>query len=424
MRILVIGINYAPERTSVAPFTAGLCEHLASQGNAVTVVTAFPYYPEWRVWDGYRGLLYRKEVIRGVEIRRVAHFVPAKPSSLLQRLAYDISFTLAAFFAALFTGKCDLIYCSCPPPTVAFAAYLLGLLKHAPFVMKVTDLASDAALSTGIMKSSTCIRLARAFEAFTYRKALGVICLCQGFIDRLGERGVPPEKLHLIPDWGDTKQVRPQPRDSSFRQAHDISPSAFVVLHTGNMGKKQDLANVVQAAQSSRNDTDLFWLLVGQGEERQALEEEIQRRHLTNIRILPLQPVESLSQMYAAADALLVNQKKAVEDAVIPSKLLTYMAAGRAVVAAVSERSETARQVHRANCGVVAPAEDPRALVEAACALRSAPAFCQRLGKNGRAYAEANFTKRSVLQRYDEFLSTFSRPEPELVLAAHPGRNR
>jgi len=424
MRILVLGINYAPERTSVAPFTTGLCEHLASQGHQVTVVTAFPYYPEWRVWDGYRGRLYRKERINGVEVRRVAHFVPAKPSNLVQRLLYDLSYTLAAFCAALFTGKCDLIYCSCPPPTVAFASYLLGILKGAPFVMKLTDLASDAALSTGIMKSSACLRLARAFEAFTYRKALGVICLCQGFIDRLRERGVSPEKLHLIPDWGDTKGIRPQARDASFRETNDIPSGAFLVLHTGNMGKKQDLTNVVHAAQLSRSDPDLVWLLVGQGEERVALEQEIQHHGLINIHLLPLQPAEGLSAMYAAADALLVNQRKAVEDAVIPSKLLTYMAAGRAVVAAVSDRSETARQISRANCGVVAPAEDPDALVEAVHALRSAPSFCQRLGKNGRAYAEANFTKSSVLQRYDEFLARFVRSAAELVLAAHPGGER
>jgi colanic acid biosynthesis glycosyl transferase WcaI len=196
------------------------------------------------------------------------------------------------------------------------------------------------------------------------------------------------------------------------------------MLHTGNMGKKQDLINVVHAAQFSQGDPGLVWLLVGQGEERAVLDQEIQQRSLKNIRLLPLQPAETLSRMYAAADALLVNQRKAVEDAVIPSKLLTYMAAGRAVVAAVSERSETARQVSRANCGVVVPAEDPRALVQGVCALRSAPALCQRLGKNGRAYAEANFTKSSVLQRYDEFLAGLGRTAAKLVLAAHPGGHR
>jgi hypothetical protein len=107
MRILVLGINYAPERTSVAPFTTGLCEHLAEQGHDVNVVTAFPYYPEWRVWDGYRGCWYRRESIHGVNVRRVWHYIPRTPSKLLQRLAYDLSFTLTAFFAALFLSAAD-----------------------------------------------------------------------------------------------------------------------------------------------------------------------------------------------------------------------------------------------------------------------------------------------------------------------------
>src|SRR6202046_1099576 len=94
VRILVIGINYSPEKTSVGPFTTGLCEHLATQGHQVKVVTAFPYYPEWRVWDGYRGSLYRREIINGVIVHRVAHYVPAKASRLIERLAYDFTFTI------------------------------------------------------------------------------------------------------------------------------------------------------------------------------------------------------------------------------------------------------------------------------------------------------------------------------------------
>jgi len=418
MRILVLGINYAPEKTSVAPFTTGLCEHLASLGHRVTVVTAFPYYPQWKVWEGYRGSLYRREHLHGVDVRRVAHFVPYKPSNLLQRLAYDLSFTLSAFFAALFTGKCDLIYCSCPPPTVALAAYLLGFLKRAPFIIKLTDLASDAALSTGILKNNTGIRLARAFEKFISSKAIAVVCLCQGFIDRLRERGVPAEKLCLIPDWGDTDHIRPGSRNSPFRAIHNISPTVFLALHTGNMGKKQDLGNLVRAADCSRGESTLLWLLVGDGEDRAALQQEISRLRLTNIRLLPLQPVESLPQMYAAADALLLNQKSAVEDAVIPSKLLTYMASGRAVVAAVSARSEAARQIQRADCGLLVAPENPEALVYGVTTLRRAPAFRQRLGRNGRAYAEAHFTKNRVLRSYERLFASLGFPVADLARIA------
>ncbi|HKW61708.1 MAG TPA: WcaI family glycosyltransferase [Candidatus Acidoferrum sp.] len=418
MHILVLGINYSPEKTSVAPFTTGLCEHLAGLGHRVTVVTAFPYYPEWRVWDGYRGKLYRREFIRGVEVRRVRHFVSRKPSKLLNRLAYDLSFTLAAFIAALFTSKCDLIYCSCPPPAVAFAAWLLGRSKRAPFIMKLTDLASDAALSTGIVKNSMFLRVARAFEKFTCSKALAVVCLCQGFIDRLRERSVAPEKLHLIPDWGNSALSSSGPRDASFRHAHAISPEIFLAMHTGNMGRKQDLQNLVRAAQLSRQDSGLLWLLVGEGEERVALEQEILRYELTNIRLLPLQPPEAVPQMYAAADALLLNQRSAIEDAVIPSKLLTYMSSGRAVVAAVSDRSEAARQVRRADCGVLVPAENPDALLDGVNKLRRVPALRQRLGRNGRAYAEAHFTKDRVLASYERLFAALGFPVAERVRAA------
>ena len=403
MRILVLGINYTPERTSVAPFTTGLCEHLAAEGNKVTVVTAFPYYPEWRVWDGYRGSLYRKESINGVAVHRVAHYVPRKPSRLIERLAYDISFTVNCFVAALFAGGCDLIYCSCPPPTVAFAAYLLGLIKGAPYVMKLTDLASDAALATGIMKPGFAIRLARIFEVFSCRKALAVVCLCQGFIDRLKERGVSEEKLRLISDWGDTENLRPAEEGNAFRAANQLSSKQFLIFHTGNMGKKQALMNVVRAAEVAKNDPELRWMVVGQGEERGLLEAEISRRCLTNIQLLPLQPAEFLPEMYGCADLLLLNQAAAVEDAVIPSKLLTYMGAGRAIVAAVSEKSEAARQIRRANCGVVIPPENPKALADAMLSLRSDADLRRKLGANARAYAEIHFTKAGVLRRYDEF---------------------
>jgi colanic acid biosynthesis glycosyl transferase WcaI len=403
VRVLVIGINYAPERTGVAPFTTGLCEHLSRAGHDVNVVTAFPYYPEWRVWDGYRGLFYRQEALNGVTVHRIAHYVPSKPSRLLERLAYDFSFTFTSFLVALFTGKCDAIYCSCPPPTVALAGYVLGKIKRAPYVIKLTDLASDAALATGILKEGWVVRVARAIEGFVYRKASAIVCLCQGFADKLISRGVDSGKLHLIADWGDTESIRPVEADCVFRQANGFSPSQCIVLHSGNMGKKQNLTNVVKAAELAQEIPDLLWLLVGGGEDRAAIEREIAERRLANIRLLPFQPAKTLPDMYSSADMVLLNQTATLEGAVIPSKLLTYMAAGRPVVAAVSEKSEAARLIRDADCGVIAAAEDPASLVAAVLSLRADCELRKRLGANGRAYAEEHFTKAKVLQAYDEF---------------------
>lgn len=408
MRVLVLGTNYAPERTAVAPYTTGLCEHLASEGHQVAVITAFPYYPEWRVWDGYRGRAYQRDRINNVSLLRVWHFVPRRASNLVQRLAHHFSFTLSAFLAGLFAGKFDVIYCCCPPPTLALTAYVLAKIHRKPFVIKLTDLASDAALATGILKDGLAVRLARAIERFVYHKADRVVCLCQGFVEKLAARGIAREKLELIPDWADTQRVYPIAGASPFRRANELTEDQFLVMHTGNMGKKQDLMNVVRAAELSQDTPDLTWLLVGQGEERAVIEEEIRHRKLRNISLLPLQPVEGMAEMYSAADVLLLNQKAAVEDSVIPSKLLTYMAAGRIVLAAVSERSEAARQIRDAQCGLLVPAEDPKALVEAVSLLRRDPARRQRLGANGRVYADLHFRKQKVLQEYGLLFSGYA----------------
>jgi colanic acid biosynthesis glycosyl transferase WcaI len=408
MRILVLGNNYAPERTGIAPFTTGLCEDLAARGHKVTAITARPSYPEWRVWDGYRNFMYRKESLNGVEVRRIWHFLPRRPSGLVQRLCHDLSFTLGGFMAGLVAGEFDVIYCCCPPPTLGLAAYVLGKIRRKPYIMKLADLASDAALATGILTDGWLVRIARGLESLVYRKAQKVVCLCQGFMDKLVSRGVPSEKLHLIPDWADLQRVYPIDNATSFRRENNLSLEQFLVLHSGNMGKKQDLLNVVRAAELCRSIPEIVWLLVGDGEDRALIAEEIGRQNLENIRLLPLQPAESLAEMYSAADVLLLNQKATVQDAVIPSKLLTYMAAGRAVIAAVSERSESARLVQAARCGLIVPAEDPDAFVRTVMDLRESPELREEFGKNGRAYADRNFTKEKVLDEYEIIFNAFT----------------
>ena len=407
MRVLVVGTNYVPERTGMAPFSTGLCEHFADQGHDVHVVTTFPYYPEWRIWDGYRGKLTQRENINGVNVRRVWHYVPARASSLLQRLLHDVSFAIHVFFAALFVRKFDIVCCVCPPPTLALTGYLLSLFRRQPYMILLTDLASDAALATGIMQEGFAVRMARNLEEFLYRHAVNVVCICQGFVEKLTARRVDPDSLVLIPLWGNTDNVYPIEGATKFREANNFKPNDFLAMYTGNIGKKQDLMNVVRAAELSRHLTDLTWVLVGDGEERNLIDDAIRQRGLTNIRMLPLQPVSILAEMYSAANALFIHQKAAVVDSVIPSKLLTYMAAGRPILAAVSDKSETARYVESANCGLVLHPESPEALVESVLSLRSDSALQSRLGASGRTYVQQHFAKDKILQKYDLLFSRY-----------------
>jgi len=408
LRVLVLCTNYIPEKTGMAPYATALSEHWAANGHSVTAITAFPYYPAWRVWDEYRGRLYQREYINNVIVRRVWHLVPSRASSLLQRLAHDLSFTLSAFLAGLFTGNFDVICCVCPPPTLAFTAYLLSKIRRKSYVTVLTDLASDAALATGILKEGSVVRAARALEEFIYCNADKVVCICQGFVERLTARGIPQQRLALVPLWGDTQQVYPVAGATAFRRSNRLTERQFLVMYTGNIGKKQDLLNVVRAAELSKDVPDLVWLIVGQGEERSLIEEAITQRELKNILLLPLQPAAGLAEMYSSADVLLLNQKAALVDSVIPSKLLTYMAAGRTVLAAVNDKSESARYIERAQCGLTVAPEDPKALLEAVLSLRADPALRERLGTNGRAYVQRHFTRERVLQEYDQLFGNYT----------------
>jgi colanic acid biosynthesis glycosyl transferase WcaI len=406
MRILILGINYFPEPTSVSPFTTGLAEHLASRGHSVQVITAFPYYPAWRVWKEYRGRVIHKEVRNGVRVCRVRHFVPKRASSLVQRLLHDFSFALAALLAGLTANTFDIIYCSSPPPAVALAGYVLSRVRRVPYTIKLTDLASEAAIATGIVANNRLIRIARSIEHFAYSRSTAIFCLCGGFIDALVRGGIPTSKLLLIPDWGETERIRPTTSDGSFRAAYDIRREQFVALHAGNMGKKQDLLNIVRAAELTRDNPHLVWLIVGQGEERHIIETEISNQRLTNVRLLPLQPADQLCEMYAAADVLLLNQKATVRDAVIPSKLLSYMSSGRPVIAAVHGESEAAHLVRKAECGLIVPPEHPEALVQGITSLRQDTALRQRMAEKGRSYVVTHFSRSYVLSLYDSYFES------------------
>lgn len=407
MHILVIGINYWPEETSVAPFTTGLCQHLVEAGHQVTVITAFPYYPEWRIRDGYRGRVYSRETIAGVDVRRVLHYVPRKPKSLVERLLHDMTFSLQALIVACGVGDIDAILCSSPPPFTPLVAWIHSRTRRVPYVVKITDLATEAAISTGILAPGFLARLARSLERFNYRGARSVSVLCRAFKTQLVELGVPADQVVVVPDWADTVHIQPLERQNRFRREQGFEPSDFVVVHAGNMGLKQKLETLIEAAAlTEKSGVPIKWLLVGDGEDREQLQQMAKARSLSSVRFLRLLPRDTLPHALAGANLLILAQRASVTDAVVPSKLLTYMASGRAIVASVNAESETARRVNEANCGVIVAPEDPRALMDAVTSLRGLAADVDEFGRRARAYVEAHFSKDAVLRSYDSFFDT------------------
>jgi len=408
MQILVLSINYTPEPTGFAPHVSALCEYMAARDNSVTVLTGFPFAPHWLRWSEYRGKIVARESIRNVDVIRLTHFIPTRPGNALQRIWMEGSFCLmavVALFAELCCTHWDIILYVGAQPSLAMFARLLSALHHVPYVVAINDLAAQVATDVGIVSNKLLAEMLTNFEYVAYNKASGAMVLCEAFRQTLVEHHFPEERIRLIYNPVDIEIVRPTD-GSAFRKAHGLSPDDFIILFSGSMGLKQGLTNVVEAARVTRDEfPQIKWVLVGDGESKRAVEKLISDHGLSEfVRLLPLQHLSQMSFMYSAADILLLNQLRTVKDAVIPSKLTTYMAAGRPVLAAVNSSSQAALLIREARGGLLIAPEDPLALAQGAISLLTRRPELEEMGWRNRQYAETWFDQRKILAAQESFL--------------------
>jgi putative colanic acid biosynthesis glycosyltransferase WcaI len=416
MRIAVLGINYWPDETGIAPFTTGRCEYLAARGHEVTVFTGFPYYPAWRVLEPYRGRLFSREVRNGVTILRSWAYVPRRVNSI-RRILHEASFTASACMRALAhrrMSRPDVILAVSPPLTLGLAAATLGAVWKVPYVLHVTDLQPDAAADLGMLPRGRVMDLLYALERLAYRRAAAVSTLTEAIAGRIVDKGVPRDKMILFRDWADPSlfEIPLGAGGWSWRQEFGLD-GQLLVVHAGNMGVKQGLEVIVGAAELSRDDAGIMYLLVGDGAVRPALEGEAGKRALPNVRFVPLLPSVQFRGLLAAADLCLVTQKRSVADIVFPSKVPALLAAGRPIVASLSAGSEVARVIEEAGAGVRVEAENPAALVDAVHRLRADPRRRRAMAADGRAYARTHWNKDRVLPSVESELVRVVNESPQ-----------
>lgn len=405
MRILLAGANYAPETTSVAPYTTGLAEHLACQGHDVVVATSFPFYPLWR-WYEPPPRWRTRQRLNGVDVWRTKIILPTRRTAT-RRVLFDTSIAFASAVTALSIPKVNVTICLSPPiqTTLIGAAIRFKLGK---LVTLVKDLPTEAARSVGMLHGGAALHVGRAIEQSAYRLADHVVVISGAFSAYIQRLGVSSEKISEIPDWADLESIRPAKPDPRTRLRLGAGPKDVLILHTGNMGAKQDLSNVVDAAALVTTERRIRLVLIGDGPDRLKIAERIAAQNLKNITMLPVQESSEFPGVLCAADMLLINQAPDVIDSVLPSKLLAYMASGRPVLAAVHPMSTTASIVQEAGCGLIVEAGRPQVL---AAAIRKIAAEAANLpsmtamGQRGRAYAEAHYDRGAVFGQWDALLA-------------------
>jgi len=413
LRILVYGINYAPELTGIGKYTGEMAAWLAERGHQVRVVTAPPYYPAWRIREDYRGAWYRTERIAGQPVvYRTPLYVPQRPNGA-KRIAHLVSFMLGSLPVMLrqmfwqpqvvFTVE-PTFFCA---PLTLFAAKCAGAVCW----LHVQDFEVDAAFDLGLLPAEGPIHDAalRIENFFTYAfdRVSGI---SSKMVERAHSKGVPADRTVLFPNWVDVDTIYPLTPDVNRGNPIRRELAAHVpeienkvlLLYSGNMGAKQGLEMLAPLAEYFAADPRVHFLFCGDGAFRPQLEALV--AHRLNVTLLPLQPLDRLNDLLNAADIHLLPQRADAADLVMPSRLTGMLASGRPVIATAHAGTQVAQVVE--GRGLAVPAEDDAALHAAVLRLVEDVELRLGLGRAARQYAVEHLGKQQVLEQFERDLKS------------------
>ncbi|WP_245977217.1 glycosyltransferase family 4 protein [Cryobacterium soli] len=362
----------------------------------VSTLTSHPHYPEWKIRPGY-GRWKSTEVIDAVDVTRLRHYVPSNPGGF-NRLVSELSFGLRLLFARW--GRPDVVIMVSPALfSTAIAMLRARFGPRKPVVnIWVQDIYSLGITETG-MGSGPVANLIASVERATLRAASGVVVIHDRFGEYLSRRlGVRPESIEVVRNW--THLDPAPPTDVAITRAlHGWADGETVVLHAGNMGVKQGLENVVEAARlAEEQDSAVRFVLLGNGSQRNEL--QALGASISRLQFIGSLDDNGFQDALAAADVLLVNEKPGVSEMAVPSKLTSYFNAARPVIGATDPEGLTASEIETAEGGRIVRAGDPQALLDAALALGADPGLSLAMGANGFRYRTDVLSETAAIDRF------------------------
>jgi colanic acid biosynthesis glycosyl transferase WcaI len=394
--VSILGLNFPPEPTGIAPYTGGLAAGLQRRGYRVSAHVAHPHYPGWEIYNGY-GQWKRNERLDGVAVCRRLHYVPSSPRGirrLLSELAYGIR-----LISARWDRPRVVIAVSPSLFSTALVALRMQLTpRHAPLIVWVQDIYTLGMTETG-EGGGLAGTVIRWVEARTMRAADRVVVIHQRFADyAIAEFGVKASNVAVVRNWAHLKEAE-LVDSSAAKSALGWPTDVTLAVHTGNMGAKQGLENIVDAARiADKLGAPVHFVLVGDGGERRRLAEHA--RGISRLTFVDPLSEEQYRLALGAADVLLVNEKPGVSAMAVPSKLTSYFHAGRPVIAATDRGGITASEVAASDSGVVVPAGEPRTLLDAVLELSADPEAMAQFGFNGRRYRESVLSEHVAIEQW------------------------
>jgi glycosyltransferase involved in cell wall biosynthesis len=401
--VLVVGLHYAPEHSGNAPYTTGLARHLASVGMAVTAITGYPHYPEWRRHPDY-SQRRPAEMDKGVRLLRLRHPVPATPTAGA-RIVMESAYA-AGVMAQLLRRRVDVVVAVTPVLLSLVPAVLLRRLRRYRLGILVQDLYGAALAETGL-GGGLLTRATAWLEIVLLKRADSLVVIHDVFRRRLVEAGVPAERIQVIANWSHVA-VPEQVDVAAVRAELGWADDEIIALHAGNMGVKQGLEGLVDAARlAGERGSQVRIILMGDGSRREALAEY--GAALPRLTFLNPLPDGRFEAALAAADVLLLHEKPGVVEMSVPSKLTSYFSAGRPVVAATDPRSGAAALMTASGAGAIAEAGDAESILIAIEKIAADPVAGDDMGATARAYAAEHLTGAASLGCYETWVRLLAR---------------
>jgi glycosyltransferase involved in cell wall biosynthesis len=389
-RLLVLNQYYWPGVEATANLLTELCEALAAEYD-VTVVTG-----------AARDQQAAREVRNAVTVVRV-HSTVYDRTQLSRRAANYLTYIFGAIRESLRSKRPDVVVCMTDPPFIGAAAELVARRFRAPLLVISQDVFPEIAVKLGRLRNPLVIGVLRVVIASYLRYADRVVVIGETMQKRIIEKGVEPGRVRVISNWGDAERVTPQPRDNVWAEAHDVTDK-FVVMHFGNVGHAQDLDSLIRATTFLRDLDDLAVPIIGVGARLQELTELAATLEADKVAFLPWQDYEQRALPISAAHVHVVGLARGLAGYIVPSRMWGVLAAGRPVIAAAEEESETAVVVRQTGCGVVVPPGDPLALAEAIRAFHDGRYDLDEMGRLARAYAVTETDRSIAVSRYRDVL--------------------
>ncbi|MCU1351511.1 MAG: glycosyl transferase, group 1 [Acidimicrobiales bacterium] len=410
MRLVVVCPHFTPDLAPTGEVMAQIASGLVARGHRLHVVTSLPWYQHHAIEPSWRGQVVRHEDTAWGRITRVHPFPTDKRNIPARALAFGGFTALAGLTGMLTRSRPDAVLAMSPPLTLGAAGWAVARSRRVPFVFNIQDVFPDVAVELGAISNPYLISAASWLERTTYLHADAVTVLSDDLRENVaakiagrgGRDAGDPAKVRVIPNFIDTRWIRPSERENAYRREHGLEGKT-VVMYAGNIGLSQSLDLVLAAATHLVDDPGVAFVINGGGSARAGLEQRA--RGLPNVTFVDMAPKARLPEVLAAADVHVVPLKSGLARSSVPSKLYSILAAGRPLVASVDPGTEVARTVEQAGAGLAVAPDDPEAFTKAVVQLVAHPAEAAAMGAAGRRFVEGWASPAAVASAYEDLFA-------------------